>query len=210
MITNFSQIIADDYQAVLDEDGREYLQIVKESGERMRDIVHDLLEYAKIDHKDAGLTLVDGGLELSHILDNLKILIKEHNAVITYDKLPAFRGNPVQFMRLLQNLITNAIKYQPSGNQPVIHIGVTDQELQWCISVKDNGIGIDEAFTKAVFQPFRRLHSWSDIPGSGIGLAVCKKIVENHGGAIWVTSEPGKGSVFHFTLPKKSLTPSEV
>jgi signal transduction histidine kinase len=92
----------------------------------------------------------------------------------------------------------------------VIHIGVADQEVQWCISVKDNGIGIDEAFTKAVFQPFRRLHSWSDIPGSGIGLAVCKKIVENHGGAIWVTSEPGKGSVFHFTLPKKSLTPSEV
>jgi PAS domain S-box-containing protein len=210
MITNFSQIISDDYKDLLDEEGREYLQIVRDSGERMRDIVNDLLEYAKIGHKETGLTLVDGALELAHILDNLKILIKETKAVISYDKLPAFRGNPVQFMRLLQNLITNAIKYQPSGNQPVIHIGVADQELQWCISVKDNGIGIDERFTNTVFQPFRRLHSWNEIPGTGIGLAVCKKIVENHGGAIWVESEPGQGSVFYFTVPKKSLTPEEV
>jgi light-regulated signal transduction histidine kinase (bacteriophytochrome) len=210
MITNFSQIISDDYKDLLDEEGREYLQIVRDSGERMRDIVNDLLEYAKIGHKETGLTLVDGALELAHILDNLKILIKETKAVISYDKLPAFRGNPVQFMRLLQNLITNAIKYQPSGNQPVIHIGVADQELQWCISVKDNGIGIDERFTNTVFQPFRRLHSWNEIPGTGIGLAVCKKIVENHGGAIWVESEPGQGSVFYFTVLKKSLTPEEV
>ena len=203
MVTNFSQIIALDYADKLDEKGQEYLKLVSESGLRMRDMVDDLLEYARLGNQSARRVEVDAEVELNHVLENLSELVKESNARVTQDALPVFNGNPVQFMRLLQNLIANAIKYQPVGNTPVIHISAEDQKTHWCLGVHDNGIGIDEAYVKQVFEPFRRLHGWDAIKGSGIGLAVCKKIVENHGGTIWVNSVRGKGSTFYFTLLKQ-------
>ncbi|MBW8882590.1 MAG: GHKL domain-containing protein, partial [Asticcacaulis sp.] len=107
-----------------------------------------------------------------------------------------------QIMRLLQNLIANAIKYQPKGNTPQIHIHAADEGDTWLIAVRDNGLGIDKAFVDQVFEPFRRLHTWDAIRGTGLGLAVCRKIIENHGGKIWAESEAGRGSTFLFTLPK--------
>lgn len=209
MITNFTEIIAADYAGVLDETGKEYLHLVRDAGERMRDMVDDLLEYSRVSHEMVALKPVDGAKELCQVLTNLSGLIAEHRAQITYDALPCFMGNPIQFMRLLQNLITNAIKYQAQGNVPAIHIGVADQNDSWCITVQDNGVGIGEEFLQQVFQPFRRLQGWNDVKGTGIGLAVCKRIVEIHGGKIWVTSVPGEGSSFHFTLSKINQQQSE-
>ena len=168
----------------------------------MQAMVNDLLEYARIGSNNIQRGLVNASEEIKHVIENLSSLIKECNADITYDDLPTFKGNPVQFMRLLQNLIGNGLKYQKRDNTPKIHIAFQDKGDNWCFSVQDNGIGIDEEFVKQVFEPFKRLHSWDEYKGTGIGLAVCKKIVENHNGKIWVTSTPGEGSIFYFTLEK--------
>ena len=116
------------------------------------------------------------------------------------------QGSAVQIMRLFQNLIANAIKYQPEGQVPVIHIAAAEGGAFWQFSVTDNGLGIDEAFAEQIFEPFRRLHNWESIKGTGLGLAVCKRIAENHGGRIWVESAPGQGSRFHISIAK-SLKP---
>ena len=204
MVLNFSQIVTKDYADKLDDEGREYLKIIGDSAERMRDMVQDLLEYARLDKGGERFAPVDLRLELSHVLENLRGLTRESQAIITYDPLPVVSGNGVQLMRLMQNLITNAIKYQKPRRLPVIHIGCVDEGEHWQISVRDNGMGIDEAFICQIFQPFRRLHSWDGIQGTGLGLSVCRKIVETHGGSIWAISEPDVGSTFFFTIPKTS------
>jgi two-component system sensor kinase FixL len=202
MVLNFSQIINNDYADKLDEDGREYLKIIGDSAERMRDMVQDLLDYARLDKEGARYNTVDLRVELAHVLENLRGLTRETQAVVTYDNLPVISGNGVQLMRLLQNLITNAIKYQKPRRLPVIHVGCVDEGEHWQLSVRDNGMGIDATFLDQIFDPFRRLHNWEAIQGTGLGLSVCKKIVENHGGRIWAVSEPDAGSTFFFTIPK--------
>ncbi len=202
MVLNFSQIVATDYADKLDDDGKEYLRIVGDSAMRMRDMVQDLLDYARLGQEARTFTAVDMGAELDHVLINLSQMVETSQARITHDELPVVRGHAVQLMRLMQNLISNAIKFQPKGRQPLIHIGVTDQTETWLFSVRDNGAGIEAAFTGQIFEPFRRLHTWEAVAGSGLGLAVCKKITDTHGGRIWVESKPGEGSTFYFTLPK--------
>jgi two-component system sensor kinase FixL len=202
MVKNFSRLIAEEYTDKLNDEGKEYIDIVTTGAERMQAMVDDLLEYARMGSNNIQRVWVNAAEEMNHVIENLSPLIKECNAAITYDDLPTFKGNPVQFMRLLQNLIGNGLKYQKQGNAPKIHIAVQNKGEHWCFSVQDNGIGIDEEFVSQVFEPFKRLHSWDEYKGTGIGLAVCRKIVENHGGKIWVTSLPGEGSVFYFTLAK--------
>ena len=202
MVLNFSQIVAKDYADKLDDEGREYLKIIGDSAERMRDMVQDLLEYARLDKEGVRFGPVDLRAELAHVLENLRALTKETQAVITYDRLPVITGNGVQLMRLLQNLIANAIKYQQPKRLPVIHVGCTDEGDHWQICVRDNGMGIEKAFIEQIFEPFRRLHSWDGIQGTGLGLSVCRKIVETHGGRIWAVSEPDVGSTFFFIIPK--------
>jgi two-component system sensor kinase FixL len=130
-------------------------------------------------------------------------MIRDTQAIITYDPMPKLFGNAVQLMRLLQNLIANAIKYQHPDRKPVIHIAVVNRGEMWEICVEDNGMGIDARYIQQVFEPFRRLHNWDTIKGTGLGLSVCKKIAEHHGGHIWVESTPGTGSRFYFTLSKE-------
>lgn len=202
MVTNFSAIIANDYSNRLDDTGKEYLKLVVDSGIRMKDLVEDLLSYSRLGNEESTHIKFDGEHILSGVLDNLKELIKESKAVITHDKLPELNGNPIQIMRLLQNLITNAIKYQPKGNTPDIKIGVEEKENEWCVFVQDNGIGVKPEFADQIFQPFRRLHTWEKIKGTGLGLSICKKIVENHGGKIWISSKANEGSTFFFTVEK--------
>ncbi len=203
MVLNFSQIIAKDYESSLDEEGKEYLKIVGDSAMRMRDMVQDLLEYARLGREGLNLVDVDMNAEVDHVLENLGQLLRDTGAVVTSDPLPMVQGNAVQLMRLLQNLIGNGIKYQAPGNVPVIHIAVEAGNKDWHFSVRDNGLGIDPNFIDQVFEPFRRLHTWEAIKGTGLGLAVCRKITESHGGRIWATSDAKtKGSVFHFTLPR--------
>ncbi len=160
MVLNFSQIIAKDYGSSLDEEGREYLRIVGDSALRMRNMVQDLLEYARLGRESMSIGTVDLGGELDHVLTNLGQLVRDSHARITADPLPVIQGNAVQVMRLLQNLISNAIKYQPPGRDPVIHVGAAEQDESWEITVRDNGLGIEPAFIGQVFEPFRRLHTW--------------------------------------------------
>ncbi len=201
MVINFSQVVARDYADKLDDDGKGYLKMIGDSAARMRDMVRDLLEYARLGHEGFKFTEVDVAVELGHVLENLSSLIDDAGAVVTSDDLPKMRGNAVQVMRLLQNLIANAIKFQPPDRVPVIHIGVSESDGQRVFYVRDNGVGIEPAFINEIFEPFRRLHTWKSIKGTGLGLAVCKKIVENHGGRIWAVSPPGVGTTFFFTLP---------
>lgn len=202
MINNFSKILLSEYRNTLDLEGKEYLSMVTESGERMRDMVSDLLEYSRMTNDTVNFSQFDSRQALESAMENLKALIEEQGAIIHHDRLPVIYGNPVQIMRLLQNLITNAIKYQPRGNRPEIHITTEDAGEHWKIHVKDNGLGIDNQFLKHIFEPFRRLHSWDSVKGSGLGLSICKKIVEHNQGKLSVTSTPGVGSIFTITLPK--------
>ncbi len=203
MVLNFSQIIVNDYGDKLDDDGREYLKIVADSAMRMRDMVQDLLEYARLGSEGLRYAKVDLAVELNHVLENLREMIRDSKTVITCDPMPKLFGNAVQLMRLMQNLIANAIKYQHPDRTPVIHIHLVNQGDMWEICVEDNGMGIDARYVQQVFEPFRRLHNWDTIKGTGLGLSVCKKIVEHHGGRIWVESVPGTGSQFYFTLSKE-------
>ena len=205
MVINFSQIVARDYADQLDDDGKGYLRMIGDSASRMRDMVHDLLEYARLGHEGVKFTEVDLASDLVHVLENLSQLIKDTGAVVTCDDLPKVRGNAVQLMRLLQNLIANAIKFQPANQIPVIHVGVSRDGGDWRFFVTDNGLGIEQAFINEVFEAFRRLHTWKAIKGTGLGLAVCKKIIENHGGRIWASSPLDEGTTIFFALPSSDV-----
>ncbi len=200
MMINFSQLVVRDYAGRLDDDGKTYLTTIGDSASRMRDMVHDLLEYARLGRDGIKYSQVDMALELTRVVENLGQLVQDTGAIVTCDALPKVRGNAVQLMRLLQNLIANAIKFQPAAHVPRIHVGACEEGDHWLLSVKDNGLGIEDAYINEIFEPFRRLHSWGDIQGTGLGLAVSKKIVENHGGRIWASSPPGAGSTIFFTL----------
>jgi PAS domain S-box-containing protein len=202
MVVCFSDILANEYASKLNDEAKEYLNIVCDSGKRMQEMIQDLLEFSRVSNTTIISTEVDGAVALEHALDSMQISIQESKAQITFDILPKFGGNSIQFTRLLQNLISNAIKYQAPGSIPYIHIGLESQNEFWLISIKDNGVGIPLEFKDQIFQPFRRLHSWDAINGTGLGLAICKKIIENIGGQIWVESTPNLGSVFYFTIPK--------
>ncbi len=203
MITNFSHIIVADYKDKLDDEGMDYLNIIADAGTRMHDTVNDLLDYSRVDNEANQSVFFDGEELFLSTLANIRVLLYEKNVHITHDHLPCFYGNLIQFRRVLQNLIINAIKYQEPNKQPIIHIGLnSDDAAYWCISVTDNGLGIASNFLAEIFQPFRRLHTWDEIKGTGLGLSICKKIIENHGGRLWVESTVGIGSIFYFTLPK--------
>ena len=150
----------------------------------------------------AELHLIPASLEdiLKGTLSNLQALIKESGAEISHDPLPTLRVNPHQMGQLLQNLITNGIKFH-DHRAPRIHLSARQEGQEWVIAVRDHGIGIDPQYVESIFKVFKRLHSMEQYPGTGIGLAICKKIVERHGGRIWAESEPGRGATFYFTIP---------
>jgi light-regulated signal transduction histidine kinase (bacteriophytochrome) len=169
---------------------------------RMQELVSDLLEYAKLGQDKIRLTLIDCDEIISNVVANLSDKIKERSAKVVYNKLPKIYGNSILFISLFQNLINNALKYQPEENTPIIEIGAKDLGDSWLFYVKDNGLGIDEKYLKQIFIPFKRLHTKHEFPGSGIGLAICKRIINKCSGNIWAESELGKGSTFYFTLLK--------
>jgi PAS domain S-box-containing protein len=201
MMLSFSELLAQDYAETLGVEGQEYLKIIGSSAERMRNMIHDLLDYARLDGEGQRFGPVDLRRELGLVEDNLRQLIEDTGAVIVCDELPMVQGSAVQLMRVLQNLVINAIKYQPPGQMPRLHLGGREAEGEKIFCLQDNGIGIQPGFIDEIFEPFRRLHSWDSIPGSGLGLAVCRKIVERHGGRIWAESAPGAGTRIFFTLP---------
>jgi signal transduction histidine kinase len=200
MISGFSDLVLKDYADKLDGEGKTYLTMIYDGSERMRVMIRDLLDYSRINREKVEKVCVCGETALKLALDNLSQLISETHAQISHDPIPDFSGNPIQIMRLLQNLIANAIKYQQIGQTPHVHVSVQQKADELLFSVQDNGIGVEPSFIETVFEPFRRLHHWDRIKGSGMGLAVCRKIVENHGGKIWMTSTPGEGTQVWFSI----------
>jgi PAS domain S-box-containing protein len=203
MVTGFMGLLSEQYAGGLDEKGREYIRFATDAARRMQRLIDDLLEYCRIGGGDSPEP-VPLGEALDGAVANLGVAFKESGAVLTRDPLPTLRVNRVEMIQLFQNLISNALKFR-SDRPPAVHVGARRLDGAWEFSVRDNGIGIDPAYRDRLFKLFQRLQPAEDYPGSGVGLAICKKIVEQHGGEIRVESAPGGGSVFSFTLP----TPAE-
>lgn len=192
--------------AQLDEKAHGYIDRSLAGAERMRVLIDDLLAYARVSTGPRALRAVDLNQVAQDVLGALEQSVKESGARVEIEALPVVQGERAQLSALLQNLISNAIKFR--REQPVIRISGREEARHWQVSVQDNGIGIEAAQFERVFQVFQRLHGKEEYPGTGIGLAVCKKIVERHGGRIWLESQPGVGTTFHFTIPRPSAEPS--
>lgn len=172
-----------------------------DGAKRMQALINSILEYSRVGKAALKPEPVDLTDVIKESLSNLRVSVEESDAVIKMDTLPTVMGNRERLVLLFQNLIGNAIKYRKKEEAPMIYVSGKEDGSRWELSIKDNGIGIDESSTDRIFMLFQRLHGKSEYPGSGVGLAICKKIVEQHGGRIWVESKPGEGSTFRFTLP---------
>ncbi|MEB3337253.1 MAG: ATP-binding protein, partial [Leptolyngbyaceae bacterium] len=200
-VANFVQLLEMRYTDELDQDAKEFIGFAVDGVSLMQTLIDDVLVYSKVDLKGIEWELTEAEMALNQALNNLRGRIQETGAVITYDPMPTIVADGTQLMRLFQNLLGNAIKFKQPEVAPRIHVGVQRQEDAWLFSVQDNGIGIDPQFADRIFVIFQRLHTRDEYPGSGMGLAICKKIVECHRGRIWVESELGKGATFYFTIP---------
>jgi len=196
-------VLRDRYSDRLDDKASQYFQYVEEGATRMSELVSGLLEYARVGRRDAVHESTSCKAALNTAIANLQVSIDESHALITHDELPSVKANPTQLAQLFQNLIGNAIKFHRDGVPPEVHIGCRYDADDLVFFVRDNGIGIDMTHQKRLFVIFQRLHGRDKYAGTGIGLAICKKIVEQHGGKIWIESEAGEGSVFCFTLPEE-------
>jgi chemotaxis family two-component system sensor kinase Cph1 len=200
-VANFVQLLEIRYNDELDEDAKEFIGFAVDGVSLMQTLIDDVLAYSKVDLKGIDWELTEVKSSLDQALGNLRGRIGETGAEITHDPMPTIVADGTQLMQLFQNLIGNAIKFQQPNVPPQIHIGVQRQEEDWLFWVKDNGIGIDPQFADRIFVIFQRLHTRDEYPGSGMGLAICKKIVECHRGRIWVDSALGQGATFYFTIP---------
>jgi signal transduction histidine kinase len=199
MVSSYLQLIEQRYEDDLDSEAEEFLGFALDGADRMRGMIEGLLEYSRIDSNGSPLEPTDLETVFDEALDDLQVKIDEYDAEITVESLPRVRGDDDQLRQVFQNLVTNAIDYS-GDSQPEIHLSAERRGPEWQIAVKDSGIGIDTNDQECIFELFQRLHSHHEHAGSGIGLALCKRIVERHGGEIWVESEPGEGSTFSFTL----------
>ena len=202
MISGYTQLLTRRYSERLDGEAAEFLDYVVDGAKRMQTLINDLLSYSRVGTRGKPLSEVDFQSMLERVLRDLGATTEEHHATVTYDPLPIVWGDEGQLGQLLQNLIANSVKFHGS-EPPRIHISAERSPTYWLISVKDNGIGIEPQYADRIFEIFQRLHSREEYPGTGIGLAVCRRIVERHGGKIWVESAPGQGSTFKFTIAER-------
>jgi len=199
MVNGYVSLLGKRYKGKLDADADEFIKYAVEGTTRMENLIGDLLLYSRVTTQGKEFRRVDCNDILSEVIRNLQINIEESGTVITCEGLPTVTGDSIQLCQLLQNLINNAIKFCSSGH-PEIEIIVRPKDGDWLFGIADNGIGIDNEYSEHIFEIFKRLHTKEEYDGSGIGLSICKKIVERHGGRIWVESEINSGSTFYFTL----------
>lgn len=200
-MSTFTQLLSRKHAGQLGEETDQILGFIVGAAARMRMLVEDLLTYARIAtevERPVSLTLDE---DLETAITHLSQAIQESGAVITHDAMPTLQVDRGQMVRLFQNLLGNAIKYRKQSEPPKIHISAEKKGLEWVFSVKDNGIGFDRRYATQIFTPFKRLHTAAEFPGTGVGLAICSRIVKTQGGRIWADSVPGEGSVFYFALP---------
>ncbi len=203
MITSFLQLLKKRYENDLDEDAHDFINYAVEGAKRLDMMLNDLLEYSKIGIQESQMKYLHSEKIVEQALNNLKTQIQNNNAEITYDSLPIIYANEYQMIQLFQNLISNGIKFH-GENDPNIHISVKKKDEEYVFAVKDNGIGIKEQHLKKIFTIFQRLNQRQQYNGSGIGLAITQRIIQEHGGIMWATSNSGRGSTFYFTIPIKN------
>ena len=201
MVSSYTQLLARRYGEKLEGDAKEFMHYVVDGAARMKQLIEDLLAYSRVGTKGKQFRELELEAPLKRAVANLRAAIEESGASVTWDALPRVQADDVQLAQLFQNLIGNALKFRGAA-APQVRVSAVEEEEHWKISVSDNGIGIEPQYFERIFMVFQRLHTKGDYPGTGIGLAICKKVVERHGGRIWVESALGEGSRFHFTLPK--------
>jgi light-regulated signal transduction histidine kinase (bacteriophytochrome) len=204
MIASYLQLLERRFNDKLDDEGREFMGFAVDGAHRMQALIDDLLTYSRVGTRAVSLQPTDSGKVAAMVLHGLQVAIRETGATVDCGPLPVVAADPVQLAQLFQNLVANAIKFHGDA-PPEIRIRAQEQEGAWCFSVQDNGIGIAPEYFDRIFVMFQRLHVRREYPGTGIGLAICKKIVERHGGHIWVESVPGQGTTFRFTIPRAPL-----
>ena len=201
MVTSFSQLLARRYRGQLDKQADEYLEYIQTGTKRMAALIEDLLSYSQIVHSTEKGVPVDCSVVLDKVLESCRVIVEENGAIVTRDPLPTVDGDEGQISQLFHNLLTNALKYRKREVAPEVHISARRMANEWIFSFRDNGIGIAEEHLQQIFVIFKRLHKKTEYPGTGIGLALCQRIIEGQAGRIWVESKPGVGSTFYFTWP---------
>ena len=204
MIINYCDLLKRRYDPLFDDKARQYFGRVTNGAQRMRALITGLLAYSQVGKQTPALAMMPARRALDDALDNLQQEIAGKHAEVTINDLPDILSDVIRLTQLFQNLIANALKFTPADRRPTVCIGARDAVTEWVFSVADNGIGIDEGALADIFGIFQRLHTIDEYPGSGIGLATCKKIVEQHGGRIWVESVVDQGSTFSFAMPKRA------
>jgi len=203
MVSSFTQLLAERYRGKLDKDADEFIGFAVDGSRRMQSLIADLLAYSCVGTRALQpLARTDSKAALAEALAGLKAAIRESGATVTHGRLPKVMADRTQLAQLFQNLIGNAVKFRRKA-APRVHVSAREREDGWRFAVRDNGIGIARQYHERIFEIFQRLHTRKKYPGTGIGLAICKRIVERHGGRIWVESKPNKGSTFYFQLPAK-------
>lgn len=199
MVGSYTGLLKRRYRGKLDAEADEFIDYAMDGVNRMRALINDLLSYSRLGREERTLEPTDSRAALDRALANLDASIKERGALVTIGQLPTVLGNFSQLTQLFQNLVGNGLKFSKQ-KQPEIRVDSEASGADWIFSVRDNGIGIDPQYRDRIFLIFQRLHKRDEYEGTGIGLAICRKVVEQHGGRIWVESEPGKGATFRFTL----------
>ncbi|MCC6616368.1 MAG: PAS domain S-box protein [Anaerolineae bacterium] len=199
MVSSYLQLLETRYRDQLDDDAKEFIDFAVDGAVRMKQLINDLLAYSRVETRKGDFTPVDLTEVFAQVQSNLSVRIAETNATVTSENLPTLNADKGQMLQLLQNLVGNALKFHGEA-PPVVHVSAKPVTGAWQISVCDNGIGIDPKYGERIFEIFQRLHGRSKYPGTGIGLAICRRVVERHGGRIWFESEPGQGTTFHFTV----------
>jgi signal transduction histidine kinase len=204
MVANYTQLLSERYRGKLDEQADKYIFYAVDGATRMQTQIQDLLAFSRVGREGMACAATDCNAVVEGALRNLQAPVQESGAQIVHGELPIVMGNASQLQQVFQNLIGNALKFR-GPETPVIRISAESKVGEWVFAVTDNGIGIAPEYLETIFTVFKRLHTRVEYPGNGIGLSICKKIVERHGGRIWVTSEPGHGATFGFTLPAKPI-----
>ncbi len=199
MVSSYTQLLEHRYGDALDEKARKYIYYAVDGARRMQGLISDLLAYSRVGTRGEPLQATDSHAALGEAIHNLSTALDESGALVTNGDLPVVSADRSQLVQLFQNLLGNAIKFR-GRESPRVHVWAEARGDEWVFGVRDNGIGIAAQHFARIFVIFQRLHSREEYPGTGIGLALCKRVVERHGGRIWVASEPGKGSCFYFSL----------
>ncbi len=207
MVSAYVQLFEKRYKGHVDEQADKYIHYAVDGARRMEALIGALLEYSRAGRAELQTEAVDLERVLERVSATLESAIEESQAIVTHDALPAVRSDETQLVRVFQNLVGNALKFRRPDVPPRVHLSAERRQQRWVFSIRDNGIGIDSAYADRIFVIFQRLHTRAEYPGTGIGLAICKRIVERLGGEIWFESEPGKGTTFFFTLPAEDESP---